>query len=218
MIGQASIEKTKSTNFFAAGSQTILTPKTYGVQASQNVFRGFRSVNEVKQAKSNVKAERHRLVDAEQQIMVAGVSVYMDVIRDLAVRSLRENNVQVLTRQLQATRDRFEVGEITRTDVAQAEARLSGAKSGLIEAEAGLTASRVGYQRVIGNMPGTLEEPPALPPLPATEEEALALAIQNNPVLRHTTTHNNNYNAATNTIHHLLTWHLTGQEHSHDVK
>jgi outer membrane protein len=108
----------------------------------------------------------------------------MDVIRDQSVVELNKNNVQVLKRQLEATTDRFRVGELTRTDTAQAEARLSQARSSLTAAEAQLTASRSFYQRVVGQMPGTLERPESVAGLPQSEEDARRIAEENNPTLR----------------------------------
>ena len=94
--------------------------------------------------------------------------------------TLNQNNVQVLERQLQASRDRFRVGEITRTDVAQSEARLAGSVSLRITAEANLATARANYFRVIGQLPGTLEQPPELSGLPVTMDEAWAIASQEN--------------------------------------
>src|SRR5690606_30626875 len=108
----------------------------------------------------------------------------MDVIRDQSTVELNRNNVQVLQRQLEATTDRFRVGELTRTDTAQAEARLSLARTNLTAAEAQLAASRSFYERVVGSMPGTLAKPANLPNLPESEETARALAEQNNPSLQ----------------------------------
>ena len=105
----------------------------------------------------------------------------MDVWRDEAILRLNINNEQVLARQLEASRDRFEVGEITRTDVAQSEARLSGATSGRIEAESDLKTSRATYEEIIGRPPGTLDAPESVVGLPPSLEQAITIAVQNNP-------------------------------------
>jgi TolC family type I secretion outer membrane protein len=102
-------------------------------------------------------------------------------VRDEATRQLRLNNIQVLERQLQASQDRFRVGEVTRTDVAQSEARLENAKSALMTAEAALAASRANYQRVVGMAPGTLKTPDSMPELPANLDEAIELAMEMSP-------------------------------------
>jgi outer membrane protein len=106
----------------------------------------------------------------------------MDVKKNLSVLELNQNNVQVLQRELEANEDRFRVGEITRTDVAQSKARLSRAISGRISAEANLQSSRAAYLKSVGEMPGTLETPPPLPPLPGSEDEALTIALGQNPL------------------------------------
>src|SRR5690606_39926161 len=128
-----------------------------------------------------VMAGRANLESVEQATLLNAVRAYMDVIRDQSVVELNKNNVEVLRRQLEATTDRFRVGELTRTDTAQAEARLSLARTNLTAAEAQLAASRSFYERVVGSMPGTLEKPANLPNLPESEETARALAEQNNP-------------------------------------
>ncbi len=162
-------------------STTQSNPFTGDITASQNIFRGFRSYNEVRQANANVRAGRAVLHSVEQTVLLAGVAAYLDVIRDHAVVSLRQNNVTVLERQLDASQDRFDLGDSTRTDVAQSEARLSLAESNLTGAEAQLTASRAAFVRVIGAEANGLEEPAALPGLPASEAEALSRALANNP-------------------------------------
>jgi TolC family type I secretion outer membrane protein len=165
-----------------ASSQT-LHPLQSQVSITQPIFSGFRTTNGVKQANSQVMAGRATLEATEQDVFVKTVQAYVDVIRDLAILELDTNNVTVLQRQLDATKDQFRVGELTRTDVAQAEARLSQARSERIRAQANLTASRASYKSVVGNMPGSLDPVPALPALPPTEDEALAAALQNNPTL-----------------------------------
>ena len=107
----------------------------------------------------------------------------MDVKRDEEILEITVNNVVVLSRQLQASKDRFEVGEITKTDVAQSKARHARALSERIRAEAALSASRSSYRRVVGNAPATLDDVKTIPNLPGTEDEALAIAQTENPLL-----------------------------------
>jgi len=159
------------------------TSENYGVSASLNVFRGFQDRNAVKGARNNVLAGRAQLQSVEQQILLDAVSAYMNVVRDEAVVALNANNVQVLERQLQASQDRFRVGEVTRTDVAQSEARLEGAKSQLLTAQATLAASRAQYQRVIGRPPATLETPNAKPQLPVDLDAAIEVAMEMSPAV-----------------------------------
>jgi outer membrane protein len=107
----------------------------------------------------------------------------MDVIRDRSIVELNQNNVKVLGTNLQATQDRFQIGDLTRTDVAQSEARLSLGRSQLATAEGRLVASEATYRQIIGHAPGPLAPPPPLPPLPATADQAVQIALANNPDL-----------------------------------
>jgi outer membrane protein len=119
----------------------------------------------------------------EGDVFTDAVSAYMDVIRDRAIVELNANNVKVLTTNLEATSDRFKIGDLTRTDVAQSEARLQLGRSQLATAQGRAEASEANYQRVIGHPPGQLAPPPPLPPLPATAEEAIRIGLANNPDL-----------------------------------
>ncbi|MBT5186542.1 MAG: TolC family protein, partial [Kordiimonadaceae bacterium] len=164
-------------------SASTTKPKSLGISIEQPIFRSFQTVNGTKEARKNVEAGRAQLVNIEQQVFMAAVSSYSDVIRDEEVLQVTTNNVIALQRQLQASEDRFEVGEITRTDVAQSKARLSRAQSEKIGAEAILTSSRAAYRRVVGNEPGTLEREIIIPALPASEEAALSMAAENHPAV-----------------------------------
>ncbi|MGK6320165.1 TolC family outer membrane protein [Sphingomonas sp. DT-204] len=139
--------------------------------------------NSVNAARTRVEAGRASLRGTEADLFTAVVAAYMDVIRDEAIVALNRQNVRALQVNLQATRDRFEVGDLTRTDVAQSEARLAVAEGQLRSAEAQLIASREGYVRIIGTPPGALEEPPALPNLPSNPDGAVGVALDNNPLL-----------------------------------
>ncbi len=157
--------------------------ESYSARIDQPIFRGLRSLNQYKGAKAEVFAGRANLLSTEQLVLLDAVTAYMDVLRDEALVRLSDNNVQVLTRQLEATSDRFRVGEVTRTDVAQAEAAVAGAKSSLIQAQATLQGSRAVYRRIVGMFPGTLEDAPALPPLPQSEDVAVEVALDENPLV-----------------------------------
>ena len=167
---------------FANGT-TNPKPKALGISLQQPIFRSFQTVNGTREARKQVEAGRAQLSNIEQQTFLSAVQAYSNVIRDEAFLEFTTNNVVALSRQLQASEDRFEVGEITRTDVAQSKARLSRAQSEQIGAEATLTASRAAYRRVIGDAPGTLERDIVLPALPASEEAALDIASTNHPVI-----------------------------------
>jgi outer membrane protein len=135
----------------------------------------------IEAARETVLAARQGLVSVEQQVLLDAVTAYLNVWRDLQVVNVREANVRVVTQQLRAARDRFEVGEDTRTDVAQAEARLAQARSALAAAQGQLQISRELFALAIGRHPGALSGPGALPGLPRSEAEADGLARQNAP-------------------------------------
>ena len=145
---------------FSAGENTI-NSQSFSLELSQPLYRGGRTDNEIKSAEERVLASRAGLVAVEQQVLLETASAYFDVVRDQQVTQLNTNNEQVLMSQLQATQDRFEVGELTRTDVSQAEARLANAVAFRIEAEGNLAISRSAYESAVGEFPGTLDFPPA---------------------------------------------------------
>ncbi len=156
------------------------TPYTFQLSVRQPLYRGGRTLAETSRAENLVQRGRAALHATEQNVLVDAASAYSNLLRDQAVLDLQINNEQVLTRQLGAARDRFQVGEITKTDVAQAEARLSRARADRILAEGNVAASRANYIRVIGEAPGRLA--PATPPanLPASEQMAQTVS-QDNP-------------------------------------
>ncbi|MEA3033604.1 MAG: outer membrane protein, partial [Sphingomonadales bacterium] len=151
-----------------------------GVDISYPLFNGGRVRNGIAAANERVLAGRANLRATEGDVFTDAVSAYMDVIRDRSIVDLNRNQVRVLETNLQATRDRFEVGDLTRTDVAQSEARLALARSTLAGAEGRLQGSEESYRRVIGVSPGDLAPPNTLPPLPKTADEAVDIALANN--------------------------------------
>ncbi len=153
------------------------------ITANQNLFDGGATFARRGIAKAQIRAGRASLRGVEGGVLLGTVTAYMDVVRDLSTVELSKRQVEVLARERQASQDRFDVGEITRTDVAQAEARLSGARTALIAAEAQLEASRAAYIRVIGRAPKNLQAAPAMPALPKTLEDAIAEALALNPAL-----------------------------------
>ena len=144
---------------FSAGEQTI-NSQSIVLELSQPVYRGGRTVNATQSAEEMVFAARAHVMDVEQKVLLAAVTSHFDVVRAQEVTNLSTNNEQVLARQLQAARDRFEVGELTRTDVSQAEARLADATASRVAAEGDLSISRANYQAVVGMAPTKLEFPP----------------------------------------------------------
>ena len=172
---------TRSGRFDVGGSKGPFI--TGGVDLSYPLFQGGTVRNNIEAANTRVEAGRATLRAVEGDVFTEAVAAYMDVIRDRAIVELNNNNVRVLETNLQATRDRFEIGDVTRTDVAQSEARLSLQRSELLDAQARLTTSEENYRRVIGKRPDALQPPPPLPPFPATADQAVQIALANNPDL-----------------------------------
>lgn len=157
-------------------------PKGYSFTLTQSFFRGFRTINAIREAKATINSARADLRTVEQSVLLDAVTAYMDVLRDQAIVRLREGNVRVLSEQLKATKDRFEVGEVTKTDEAQAEARRSGSVSDLNLAQANLKASRAAFERLIGHPPSNLIEPSPIDGLlPQALPSALEVASYENP-------------------------------------
>ncbi len=181
-IGKEDVE---SEGRFASGQtrDETLTPETYSLNLSQPLYRGGRTLAATAQAENLVRADRARLAEVEQDVLLQAATAYMDVLRDQAVLEFAINNEQRLRRQLEAARDRFDVGVVTRTDVAQAEARLSNSIADRVRARSNLTSSRASYLNVVGEMPGTLSPPPGIVGLPDTEREAHEIAAEENPTI-----------------------------------
>ncbi|MCU6452860.1 TolC family outer membrane protein [Sphingomonas sp. A2-49] len=147
------------------------------------LFQGGAVKNAVRAAETRVDAGRAQLRGTEATTFTNVVAAYMNVIRDEAITSLNQQNVRVLDVNLRASRDRFQVGDLTRTDVAQSEARLALARAQLQQAEAQLISSRENYIAVVGSPPVALEQPPLLPNLPNSPTTAVSVALENNPNL-----------------------------------
>ncbi len=145
------------------------------------IYSGGGVRNSVRAAETRVQAGQADLRGTESEVFSQAVGAYMDVILAEAVVGLNRKNVEVLSVNLRATTDRFEIGDVTRTDVAQSQARLALARGDTRSAEANLSAARERYIQVIGAPPGTLDTPPPLPGLPDAAEAAVATALDNNP-------------------------------------
>ena len=181
-------------NFFAAPCKgpigtTCTTPtqfssfvaKSLDLKITQPVYRGGRTEAATRQAINTVEAARAQTLGVETTVFQAVAQAYLDVVRDQTLVEVSRNNEAVLRKQLDATRDRFRVGEVTRTDVAQAESSLAQATAQRITAEGTLESSRANFARAVGHPPGRLIMPRERPVLPATREEALSLAANDNP-------------------------------------
>lgn len=158
-------------------------PRTYGVTLTQPLFNGFRNINSVKGAEAGVEAGREDLRNSEQQVLLDSVTAYVNVVRDQALLKLQENNLKVLNEQLKATQDRFDVGEVTKTDVAQAKARVSGATSSIAAARANLQASRAVYAQIIGSSAATLSDPGPTRQVPKSQDQALKIGEGEHPAI-----------------------------------
>ncbi len=157
-------------------------PRGATLNLSQTLFDGGRTGAAVRQAESGIEAARASLRLAEQAILQNGATAYMNVLRDTAVLGLRKNNIAVLERQLRQTRDRYDVGEVTRTDVAQAEATLAQARTEFYGAQAQLKSAVANYRQIIGSEPKNLQPAQAVDALlPRSLDQAVAAAIMEHP-------------------------------------
>ena len=158
-------------------------PKDVGVSITQPLFRGGRTLAATSGAENDIRAARANMLNSEQTILLQAATAFLNVYRDEAVLGLNRNNEEVLQRQLEATRDRFEVGEITRTDVHQAEARLARSVADRIQSEGDLETSRANYLNIVGEPADNKAPLPVQEPggLPVDGEEAVRVAVVNNP-------------------------------------
>lgn len=167
---------------------------SFGAKISQPLFSGFQTMNAVKAADSTVKAEQNNLYSTEQTIFLEAATAYLDVLQNAAIVNLQKNNEKLLKKRLDETIQRFNVGEVTRTDVSQSRARYSQAVSDRISSEGILAASKATYTKIIGNAPEDLKEPKSISEmLPKTLDEAMTFAIDNNFTIK---TAKNSFNAA----------------------
>ena len=169
--------------FTGASTPTVFSnviSRSMDLRVTQPIYRGGRTEAQTRQAINTVQAARAQTMETETTVFQAVATAYLDVVRDQTLVEVARNNESVLKKQLEATRDRFRVGEVTRTDVAQAEASLAQSTAQRISAEGNLAVSRANYTRVVGHPPGRLMLPRERPVLPATRDEALTLASGDN--------------------------------------
>ncbi|WP_420708965.1 TolC family outer membrane protein [Erythrobacter sp. WG] len=169
----------QSANAFTAPERNL----NVGAQVLVPVYSGGAVRNGIAAAKERVEAGQADLRNTESTVFAQVVAAYMDVLRTEALVALANNQVAVLRTNLEATSDRFQIGDLTITDVAQSRSRLAVAEGDLRSAEANLIAAREAYVRLVGREPGELEAPPPLPGLPDTVGEAIVTALANNPNL-----------------------------------
>ena len=168
---------------FLSGTQ-LLAPRGVGVTVQENLFNGNKTYNSVRSAESTVLGQREQLRFTEQTTLLNGLTYYMNVMRDTATLELDRNNVEVLKEQLRQTKDRFNVGEVTRTDVAQAEAALAQAQATALLAVSTLQGSISSYRQVVGDQPRSLAPvAPVAKLLPSNLTQAIAISQVEHPAI-----------------------------------
>lgn len=172
-----------STRNYTFGTTSQTATGTFGINISQTLFDGFQTLNNVRAAEAQVLASRENLRNTEQNILFDAASAYMDVIRDRQIASLREKNLKFLAEQVRAARSRLEVGEGTRTDVAQAEASRAAAEAQLAAARAQAESSAAVYRQVVGDAPGKLSAAGSAKGLPKNLDSALSLGAGVHPAI-----------------------------------
>ena len=169
---------------FASGGVEDTDGGGVSIGLSQTLWSGGRIGHGISAAEANIRAGRENLRDIEQTVLASVIQAYADVIRDGEILTIRQSNLGVLQRQLEEASARFEVGEITRTDVAQSESRLAQSEADLANARAQLSVSRAAYAAVVGQAPGDLAPMPVLPGVPTDFDNALDVAMLDNPAIR----------------------------------
>lgn len=184
VLGSAETGRQKSETKPSDSSDGSTSPWGYSLTVSQSLFSGFKTVSAVNEAEANVRVGREILRSVEQQVLLEAATAFADVVRDAAIVKLRESNVRVLTKMLEATEARRGVREVTRTDVAQAKARRARSISQLDVARSNLKASRAAFEKVIGHPAGALTPtPPPAKLLPRSLEGAVGIAERENPLV-----------------------------------
>jgi outer membrane protein len=145
-----------TTGVRSTSPNAALVPQSYGITATQTLYNGNQTGNRTRQAESQVSAARETLRLTEQTVLLNAATAYMNLLRDTAILDLQKRNVEVLQEQLRQTRDRFNVGEVTKTDVAQAESRVAAGRSSMLGAESNYVTSRATYRQVVGIEAGKL--------------------------------------------------------------
>jgi outer membrane protein len=169
----------------AVGTPSIhgtTVPRSVGLTVNQTLYNGNRTANRTRAAESQVSGAREGLRVLEQNVLLSAATIYMDYLRDSAIVEVQRSNTRVLEQTLKQTRDRFNVGEVTRTDVAQSEAQLAAGRTQQLTAESNLTTTRSNFRRIIGSEPESLA--PGSPVdrfLPPSLQQAVSLSLTENP-------------------------------------
>ncbi|MGJ4969962.1 MULTISPECIES: TolC family outer membrane protein [unclassified Bradyrhizobium] len=166
----------------APAANGLQRPRSVGLTVNQTLYNGQQTANGVRKAEASVSGEREGLRVLEQNVLLSAATIYMDYLRDAAIVEVQRSNTRVLEQTLKQTRDRFNVGEVTRTDVAQSEAQLAAGRTQQLTAESNLTATRSNFRRIIGSEPVNLM--PGSPVdryLPPTLQQAIETALTQSP-------------------------------------
>lgn len=165
-------------------STSNTNPRGYSISIKQPLFDGFRTKNRTAQAEAQIQSGREFLLNTEQNVLLQAATAFVDVRRDSAVVRLNRSNLEVLREDLKSTRARFEVGELTRTDVAQSEASVSQAVSTFSQAKANFSSSRAAFRQAVGHPPGKLDPTPSMvSKLPRSRKQALSIAQEEHPAI-----------------------------------
>lgn len=181
----ANFSRSKYSSFLLPGTQLgdIGNSQRFELTATMTLYDFGRSPLTIEMARENVLATRQSLTGVEQDVLLQAVGAYVDVRLQSETLALRQSDVRLITRELRAAKDRFDVGEATRTDVALAEAALAASQAAEQAAQGGLTLARESYRSAVGHYPGNLDALPRVPGLPRSLEEARAIALQKHPAI-----------------------------------
>lgn len=163
---------------------TDSTSRSLALSAEMTIYDGGSNKFAIEAAKETVLATRQSLISVEQNVLLDAVQAYMDVRRETETVALRQNNLRVIQEELRAAQDRFDVGEVTKTDVALAEARLASSLAQLEAAKGALQQAKARYKQAVGVNANGLSTPPGLPKLPASVATAQSTAVRNHPAMR----------------------------------
>jgi outer membrane protein len=182
-IGRDDLRTNVSPPVFGVTAQHAVSPSDYGVTISEPLYRGGRTQAQTEQAEATIKAQRELLVVTEQSVLLNAIVAYMDVVQAQALVDVNANNEQVLRRQFDASKERFRVGELTRTDTSESDAAVSGAHASLVQAQGALQNAIASYIAIIGHPPKDLKAAPPTQDLPKSLEDANNAALATNPAV-----------------------------------
>lgn len=179
----ASLDRGKRSSESGATESNGITDSK-SIEVNQPIFQGGRTVASIKKAKNTILAERERFKITEQQVLFSVVQAYMNLVRDMEVLELANNNKLVLSHHLEATKSRFELGEVTRTDVSQARASMAKSNSDVISAQNAVESSKATFEKIVGVSPANIKMPKNAITINGEIQELTKIAISNNPFIK----------------------------------